>query len=70
LLRNFVEHRLADRGIVKSEVLRATKAFAITSTLDDQLEDRAIDLFRLGQYLVWLNWPDIQEVLDANTAQK
>jgi hypothetical protein len=45
-------------------------AFVRTSTLEDQINSNDADgLFRLGQYLVLLEWGRIQSNLDGNAAK-
>ena len=55
---------------LETDIKYCMAAFLRTSTLDDQLnEDDVNAIFRLGQYLVILNWPSIrremQEPVDA-----
>jgi uncharacterized repeat protein (TIGR01451 family) len=66
------EKLVANWGLVtflEQDWEECVRAFLRTTTLEDNLADgRADRIFRLGQYLVILNWPTIQERLDESEA--
>lgn len=52
--------------ILADDVVRCVSTFLLTSTLEDQLASETVrSLFRLGQYLVVLNHPQLMSVLAA-----
>jgi hypothetical protein len=54
------EHTIM-KAVVNAELKRCIKTFLETSTLKDQMNESEIDdLYRLGQFLVYLRWDDIQ----------
>ncbi len=56
---------------IASDFERSMEAFGSTSTLDDQLTEAAADsIFRLGQYLVLLQWGEIEKNLNRAVSRR
>ncbi|HEV8431657.1 MAG TPA: patatin-like phospholipase family protein [Pyrinomonadaceae bacterium] len=57
-------------NLLGDDLKNCVEVFRHTSTLDDRLSPESVNsLYRLGQYLVVLNWPSIRKQLESHPAQ-
>jgi predicted acylesterase/phospholipase RssA len=62
---------VALRLAIRDEAGVLLEAFRQTSTLDDQLPKARVDaLYRLGHFLVYLNWRDLERTMEAALARR